>query len=147
SIVPQLRLYFDTLLEGRAPLVVNCSAGQDRTGIASALLLTALGVPRETVVEDYLLSSDFRRPRIERGSVDLTAAAREGNAFAALMAGYAEGDERVLARPLVTADGVPYLTLALEAIERDYGSVEAFLDMEVGVDADDVRRLRELYLE
>lgn len=147
SIVPQLRLYFDRLLTGEAPVVVNCSAGQDRTGIASALLLTALGVPREVVVEDYLLSSDFRRPRIERGQVDLEAAAAEGNAFAALMARYSDADESMLASPLVTADGVPYLSLAFESIEQDYGSVEAFLDEEIGVDAEALQRLRRLYLQ
>ncbi|MEL7043879.1 MAG: tyrosine-protein phosphatase, partial [Pseudomonadota bacterium] len=41
---PQLKLFFAELVAGNAPLAVNCSAGQDRTGISSALLLLALGV-------------------------------------------------------------------------------------------------------
>ena len=52
----QYRQMFAQLLADNAPLIVNCSGGKDRTGVASALLLTALGVPRETVIEDYLLS-------------------------------------------------------------------------------------------
>lgn len=51
------------LVEGRTPLAFNCSAGKDRTGLASALLLTALGVPYETALADYLLSNETYRPR------------------------------------------------------------------------------------
>jgi protein-tyrosine phosphatase len=54
---PQYREMFQELLAGDAPLAFNCSAGKDRTGVAAALLLTALGVPRPTVMEDYLLSN------------------------------------------------------------------------------------------
>ncbi|MFE3874730.1 tyrosine-protein phosphatase [Kitasatospora sp. NPDC059146] len=40
------------------PLLFHCSAGKDRTGWAAALLLTALGVDRETVLADYLLTNE-----------------------------------------------------------------------------------------
>ena len=59
TIKPQLQLYFNALLQGRVPLVVNCSAGQDRTGVTSALLLASLGVSREQIIEDYLLSVSY----------------------------------------------------------------------------------------
>jgi len=62
TLKPQLKLYFQRAINGQAPLVVNCSAGQDRTGIASALMLSALGVPRQHIVQDYVLSTEFRRP-------------------------------------------------------------------------------------
>lgn len=39
-------------------MLMHCSAGKDRTGIAAALLLTALGVSRRDVMEDYLLSRE-----------------------------------------------------------------------------------------
>ncbi len=42
------------------PAVVHCTAGKDRTGLAIAVLLRTLGVPAETVMEDYLLSNPFR---------------------------------------------------------------------------------------
>jgi len=51
------------LVDGRAPLAFNCSAGKDRTGVAAALLLTLLGVDRETVMADYLLSNLHYRPK------------------------------------------------------------------------------------
>ena len=48
-------------LEDRAPLVIHCTAGKDRTGFACALILHALGVPDEVIAEDYLLTNRFYR--------------------------------------------------------------------------------------
>ena len=57
------------LLEAnRRSVLFHCTAGKDRTGIAAALVLTALDVPRAAIMEDYLLSNRFFRPR---GSHDL----------------------------------------------------------------------------
>ena len=50
------RTMFKALTAGEIPLAFNCSAGKDRTGVAAALLLTLLGVPRDTVIADYALS-------------------------------------------------------------------------------------------
>jgi protein-tyrosine phosphatase len=56
--LPRYRALFDLLLrEERLPLLFHCSAGKDRTGFGAALLLTALGVPRETVISDYLATN------------------------------------------------------------------------------------------
>jgi len=146
QLEPQLKLFFDELLADNVPLVVNCSAGQDRTGFSSALLLLALGVPREVVMQDYLVSTRYRRPEIERGDVDLAVAAEE-NFFAQLMLRYSEGDEAKAAQPLLTEDGVPFLRFALDQVEQDFGSIEAYLDERIGVDAEDRERLRERFLE
>ena len=51
------RILFGHLLEDRAPLVIHCTAGKDRTGFASALILHALGVPDDIIAEDYLLTN------------------------------------------------------------------------------------------
>ncbi|MEQ8263797.1 tyrosine-protein phosphatase [Pseudohaliea sp.] len=146
QLEPQLKLFFDELLADNVPLVVNCSAGQDRTGFSSALLLLALGVPREVVMQDYLVSTRYRRPEVERGDVDLAVAA-EDNFFAQLMLRYSEGDQARAAQPLLTKDGVPFLRFALDQVEKDFGSVEAYLDERIGVDAADRERLRERFLE
>lgn len=144
SIKPQLKRYFAQAVAGHAPLVVNCSAGQDRTGIASALMLTALGVPRAQIVQDYVLSTEYRQPQVERGDVDLAAAA-ETNAFAKMMLRYADKEQKKAA-PLITEEGIPYLYYALQQIEADYGSVMAFMERELDVEAADVAALREQYL-
>jgi len=145
TIKPQLQLYFNALLQGRAPLVVNCSAGQDRTGVTSALLLASLGVSREQIIEDYLLSTDFRRPLIEAGSVDLSEAAKT-NGFAAMMLQYGEGKDPSRPSPLVTAEGVPFIVATLEGIKKQYGTVDAYLKSELGLSEDDLSKLKELYV-
>jgi len=57
-MVGRLRGMFDCIATGSLPLVVHCAAGKDRTGVAIAVLLRALDVPQETVMEDYLLTND-----------------------------------------------------------------------------------------
>ena len=143
---PQLTLYFNTLLNGDVPAVVNCSAGQDRTGVTSALLLTTLGVDRELVIEDYLLSTDFREPLKEKGNVDLEEAA-ETNAFAAMMLKYGADKDTSRPNPLITADGTPLVLFTLKAIDEKYGSVAAYLEQELGIDAQAQAKLRTMYLQ
>ena len=94
---PQLKTYFDALLNEQTPMVVNCSAGQDRTGVTSALLLSVLGVDEDLVIEDYLLSTDFRRPLVESGDVDLEEAAKP---MPSLRSCLNMGKDRTLAEPI-----------------------------------------------
>ena len=47
----------DVLAPGALPVLIHCAAGKDRTGLVVALLLAAVGVPDETIAEDYALSS------------------------------------------------------------------------------------------
>ena len=64
---PVLTSAIDTLATGDAlPAVMHCSAGKDRTGVLSALVLAFLGVPDETIVEDYALSAPAMGSLLER---------------------------------------------------------------------------------
>jgi len=57
---------FHRLAAHKSPMLFHCTAGKDRTGLASALVLTVLGVPRDKVIEDYVLTEkagDFRAPQ------------------------------------------------------------------------------------
>jgi protein-tyrosine phosphatase len=56
-LVEVLRLYFRALAESDGPTLVYCTAGKDRTGFAVALLHSALGVHRDDIFEDYLLTN------------------------------------------------------------------------------------------
>lgn len=144
-LTPQLTLYLDSLVNEDGPVLVNCSAGQDRTGVASAVILTLLGVDRQTILDDYVLSTQYRRPMIERGSVDLAEAAKT-NAFAAVMLQYSSREEETAA-PLLMPDGTPYLTFALNEIDAKWGSVLAYAEHELGLDASELVLLRAKYLE
>ena len=43
------------------PILIHCNAGKDRTGIATALILEAVGVERDVIMDDYLLTNDVGR--------------------------------------------------------------------------------------
>lgn len=118
---PAFRQMFAFLAEGKVPLAFNCSAGKDRTGTAAALVLTLLGVPRETVVADYALSDDL---------VDYMAKLSEGpreGPYAAL-----SRLPRELVAPLMASDPA-YIEAALDAMAAKHGSVDLFIERELGV--------------
>ena len=142
---PHLKLVFADLLSGDGPLVYNCSAGQDRTGFVSAMILSALGVPRATILEDYHLSTALRRPEYEMPKIE--PAAHPGNPVAAMFAAGQDRSAMRKPRPLKTADGQAYLEQAFAAIDERWGSVDAYLEKEIGLTPADIAKLRANYLE
>jgi protein-tyrosine phosphatase len=62
ELAPQYTDLFARLVRRQTPLAFNCSAGKDRTGMAAALILSVLGVPRQTVIEDYALTQVYVPP-------------------------------------------------------------------------------------
>lgn len=138
---PQLRLVFELLEKGDGPLQFNCSAGQDRTGFTAAMILSALGTPRDVIVSDYLKSTALRRPEFEMPHFD--PAAFPGNPVAQMFAAHPSSP----ATPLVEADGTPFLAGAFAEIEAKWGSVDAYLQQEVGLTPERVAVLRARYTE
>ena len=57
------------------PLVFHCSAGKDRTGVLAAMILAAMGIVDEDVVEDYTLSAPLMKEIRDRMSSDPATAA------------------------------------------------------------------------
>lgn len=141
-LAPQLRIVFDRLLAKEGPIAYNCSAGQDRTGFTTALILTVLGVPRDTIYADYHLSTAYRHPEFERPST--VSPAEAGNPVAAAAAQQAAARKP---QPLYDTDHKPFLAIAFDEVEKQWGSVDAYLEKEVGVTAADRTKLRALYLE
>lgn len=144
---PQLKMYFDALLNEKTPIILHCSAGQDRTGFVSAMMLSALSVEKALIFEDYQLSTDFRRPQIEKGDIDYAAAAKEGNLFAKIMMQYTKGKEQTHANPLRTVEGRSFLTYSFDAIESEYGSVGEYLEKEIGLGKPEIAKLKTLYTQ
>jgi protein-tyrosine phosphatase len=122
---PGFRTLFATLCDdGHRPLVFHCTAGKDRTGFASALLLTLLGVPWETVLEDYLSTNELWTGHIGR---------------------YPELD--IDTRAAIIEARTPYLEAAFEVVQADFGGAEAFAERALGLDAAACERLRAELLE
>jgi protein-tyrosine phosphatase len=144
-LAPQLKIIFAHLLGSKGPLVYNCSAGQDRTGFVTAILLTALGVDRDTIVEDYHLSTQYRRPEFEMPLLD--AAAHPNEPVFQLFAQAQQRPNWKTAEPLKSADGRPYLDGAFAEIDAKWGSVDGYLKQAIGLSPQDLERLRRTYLE
>ncbi len=145
-LAPQLRILFQTLLAQTGPVVYNCSAGQDRTGFATAMVLSALGVPRDVILADYHLSTTYRRPEYEMPRID--PARRSESAIAAMFIQGQQGDGKPRQpQPLYDADHRALLAVAFEDVERRWGSVDAYLQKELGVGPAERARLRAAYLE
>ena len=143
-INPQLKAIFRSLIKAEGPVLYNCSAGQDRTGIATALVLSALGVDRKTILEDYHLSTELRRPQFEMPALD--PADWPGNPIVPYYVASMKKPGGPKAEPLYTPKGASHLAQLFEVIDRDYGGVEAYLAKELGVTKADIARLRALYL-
>jgi protein-tyrosine phosphatase len=126
------RELFRLLVAGRVPLLFNCTAGKDRTGTAAALILYALGVPRETIELDYSLTE----LAIEKLSSILSRDSRYASLASLPRESYL---------PLLRADP-KYLSVAFEEIKRRHGSVPEYLDAGLGVGRREIAVLREVLL-
>ena len=125
------RQFFDTLLANETGATLwHCTASKDRAGFGTALVLSALGVPKETVVKDYLLSNDFREEENQK-----TLAQMKG----------ADEKAREAMRALLEVRP-SYIEAAFEQMEQDYGSVEGYLTKGLGLSQQDLQQLKKLYL-
>lgn len=117
TLTPQYRELFARLIApGKGAVIVNCTAGKDRTGIATALVLTALGVPYATVREDFLLSNQALGMQGLAGSISPQLASLPPEVI----------------QPLLGVEG-EYLDAAFDQLNKDYGSVDNYLAQELGI--------------
>jgi len=144
SLAPQYRDIFRQLLKDDGAVSYHCSAGQDRTGVATALVLSALGVPRDVIMADYQLSTANRRPDNEIPKIE--PGQYPGNVVADFYR-RAQAAGPMKARPLYTPAGEAFLLETFDEIDKRWGSVDAYLDQVLGIDAAKIARLRALYLE
>lgn len=129
------REMFQRLLAGEVPLAFNCTAGKDRAGVAAALLLSALGVPRDIIIEDYALSErlvDFHSELVDKG--------KDG----ALR--FLSSLPREVVVPLMRTEPA-YILATFETLEQKYGSVEGYLTTVLGLSPADLKQLKERLLE
>lgn len=121
---------FQQLLDVDAPLLVHCAAGKDRTGFAVALILACLGVSREQIEADYLLTSEYLCPDKETKR---------------LMRKYGmQGDGNGL-RPMLEVRP-DYLAAAFSAIDAGFPSLDVYLEQHLGVGRNIRQALRQKLL-
>ena len=126
SFQAEYKSFFEMLMEtDKTPLMFHCTAGKDRAGFAAALFLAALGVERETIIEDYMLTNELTGVTME-----------------AMKALY--GDNKMAeCMYYISSVQKEYIEMALTTIDENYGGMDKFLVQQLGVD---VEKLRKLYL-
>ncbi len=133
NLVPMLRCYFEVLLRSEGPSLVHCVAGKDRTGFAVALVQHALGVSRDDIVADYMLTN-------VAGNIEARIAAG-AEQIRAHRGAITDATIRVLMG--VEED---YIVAAFAAVEARHGDLDAYLAEVIGVDAAAIEELRADYL-
>lgn len=128
------RSHVHSLLDPKnLPSVAHCTAGKDRAGFAAAMTLLALGVSREDILKDYMLTNKYTEKEVTK----LLWVIR----FASLF----RTDPETI-RPLLTVKK-HYLQAAFDAIDKDYASDEDFIRNGLQLDDQQLATLRDLLLE
>ena len=129
TYAPSYGVSLQRIVHTDRPVLYHCTAGKDRTGVFTALLLSFLGVPRATIFDDYLLSNDYvaTAPQVDARAKQLKASP-------------------AAVRVLLGVDRT-YLGTAFQTIDQKYGSLDNYRRTALGFSDQDLSRLRVRLLE
>ncbi len=118
--------FLNNIAHGEIPIVFHCFAGKDRTGFGSLLLLGLMGVEKETIIDDYLLTNDlYKGPVVGNNWKD-------------------EISETI--RPLFEAR-LDYINAAFNEINSRHKRIEDFVLNELDVDIKTIENIKNKILE
>lgn len=129
SALASYRAFFEVLDRSDDAVLFHCTTGKDRTGWGAATVLTVLGVSRDDIVAEYLLTNDQLLPRMA-GAIDAFAAA---------------GGDPDLIRPVLGVDP-DFLQASFDAVQEEFGSMAGYLENGLGLTADRQAALKAKYL-
>jgi protein-tyrosine phosphatase len=112
------------------PALYHCTTGKDRTGWASAALLTLLGVPEDKVYEDYLRSNEYILPAYKSFIDQFVAAGGDPSIPHDILGVKAE-----------------YLHASFDQVNTQYGSIENYFEKGLGIDRARQQKLRDRFLQ
>lgn len=128
------RKMFDIILEERnIAIVQHCRGGKDRTGFGVALILSALGVSREDILQDYMLTNYYKHEKNERSLKKLMEET--------------QNEDLVQAVRYMKEAQEEFLLTALNLMDELYGDAISFMKQELLLKDEEIENLRELYLE
>ena len=133
EFTPQFRQFIHTVLDAAGkPVVWHCSAGKDRTGFASAILLRVLGVPQDVVMRDYMESKQH---------------ALEARRNQLLLLRLFKGEEAADKLAVMMGVEEAWLRAAFEEIDAQWGSFENYVREGLQLGDGDIAQLRSQLLE
>ena len=124
------KLFVDMGKKDQLPALYHCTTGKDRTGWASAALLTLLGVPEDKVYEDYLKSNEYILPAYKNFIDHFVAAGGQPSIPQEILGVKAE-----------------YLRASFDQVKTQYGSIENYFDKGLGIDRAGQQKLRDRFLQ
>ncbi len=130
-----LQILFRAMLGGDAlPLLVHCHAGKDRTGFIVAMILAAVGISKEDIIDDYMTTGHYFQAEHE---------ARNLAAWAQRSFGHHVHTDST--QPMVDTRR-DYLEASLQEIDRGWGGIQPYLRDAVGLSHADQSSLQALLL-
>lgn len=134
AFAPRLAQLFECILtQEHLPLVFHCAAGKDRTGFIAAILLSALGVPKTTILADYLLTAERWKGQHSEAAI---------RRYLAPLCEKEPPTEVIRTLCGVSTD---YLDAAFAALDSNYGGVANYLKL-IGLHTEAQHRLKNLLL-
>lgn len=123
--------FIKILAKNPKPTLFHCTAGKDRTGFATFLIYTILGVDRETIIVDYLKTNYFIRDTLDEQIENV----------AKIMNINEEDSEKIM--PLLRVD-IDYIESAINTADKKYGSIHNFISNGLKISFEERDQLKEL---
>jgi protein-tyrosine phosphatase len=122
---------FDSLVANTtaSPILFHCTAGKDRTGIAAALILYALGVDEETIFKDYEATNYYRRNENVKAIAQMTK--------------YYGMDEKTASNMMGAKK--EYIQSTFVTIKAQYGTINNYLEKVLGLNSKKIKQLKAIY--
>lgn len=128
-------IFNDIIEKEEVPFLFHCTAGKDRTGVLGALLLKLLDVPENTILADYELTNQY---------ADNILGEMQG-----LVNAFSNSDKKIDLenfRPMAEARPA-YLEIAFDEMQKEYGSVDAYLEKGIGITPSEKAKFQTMMLE
>jgi protein-tyrosine phosphatase len=135
AFAPHLAQLVNRIISGGLPMLIHCTAGKDRTGFAVAILLSVLGVHRDVIYSDYLLTERYSNHEERIVYVTELVTSQLGH----------KPDREII--KTITGVDVAYLGAAFETIKSSYGSVNEYLRHACQIDESRLLHMKTILLE
>jgi protein-tyrosine phosphatase len=129
----QFAQFLQLVVHADSAILFHCTQGKDRTGLASAYILSALGVDRETIIKDFDATNVIYAKEVKRISRRIR---------------FLGGKDKELetVKAFIGANTDNFIN-ALDLIDSEYGSMSNYLQGPLGLSEEDIRLLKEHYLQ
>ena len=126
--------FIDLLIENEnGASLWHCTAGKDRAGFATFLVLECLGVDKETIIQDYLLTNEYTKKDVNKMIEDIKK----------------DYDYPLIDQVVKALFGIKreYLENVYDLIDKEYGSMHNFLYNKIGLTDEKINKMRKMFLD